>query len=877
MTGNIFFGAAEYSVREGEPFATVIFKRTGDLSGAVTIEYETEPGSATAGLDYTPRSGTLVMPAGANSVSLTIPILNDTLSEATERFGVSLISVDSGTVLFPRTTNVSILDDENPVVATAEPPLASHYAVSTTTAVGGLVQPLAVAWLEDGAGTAFVAEKQGVIKYIDAVTGAQSVVLDISGMVNSSGDRGLLNVVLHPDFEDNHYLYAFYVVDPPQTAGGTGAAGPDGNGNRFSYVVRYEVDMSGASPTIDPDSGVILLGGAADSLSDVSGNGALNFTVPANSLYPASDIDPATGLYKQDFLKVDSQSHAGGGMAFGLDGALYVGVGDGASFSYADPRTPAVQDIGSLSGKILRIDPITGEGLPDNPFAEAGNLDANEAKVWQLGLRNPFALTISEDGRLFISETGWNSWEEINTGGAGANFGWPYFEGGDGGTLLRSPQYQTMPGASAFYDAVTAGTIAVTPAYRAFSHFKNDPGYQVGAIVGASHVYTGDKYPAVFNNDYFFTNVTNGQVFSVDIDDRNQTQYVTDIGNYGPVNFSQGPDGYLYMADLVNGRLLRLNIDDVPNQSPVAVDDTWTVTVGSYAKIAGSYLTANDTDGNGDAITITGVSSAGRAAGLLADGTVTFKALAAGAAQFDYAATDGYGGVDSGTVAVTAIVTTDAADKILVKTMSSFIDGKGGDDTLTGGAGHDVLNGGDGNDKIDGKTGPDIMSGGNGDDTFYVGTSGDVVVEWVNGGLGGNDTVISSVDQTLAANVENLVLTRLAVKAIGNKLANSLTGTELANQLDGAAGNDKLNGGAGNDTLTGGAGKDVFLFDLTSGNDRITDFEDGNDRLDFRATGLHFSDLLIGKVGLDAIVDYGVNEIVISGLADKIGETDFLF
>ncbi|MBL8581033.1 MAG: PQQ-dependent sugar dehydrogenase [Rhizobiaceae bacterium] len=874
MSGNIFFGAAEYSVREGEPYATVVFKRSGDLSRPVTIEFETEAGTATSSLDYTPRSGTLVMPAGATSVNLTIPIINDGMSEPTERFSVSLISVDSGTVLFPRTTNVSILDDENPVPAAIEPPLTSHYAISTTAIVSNLVQPVAVAWLDGGLSTAFVAEKQGVIKYVDAQTGAQSVVLDIRNIVNSSGDRGLLNVVLHPDFQNNHYLYAFYVADPPETATATGAQGTDGNGNRFSYLVRYEVDMSGAKPTIAPGSGTILLGGAADSLSDISGSGTLNFTQPVNSGYTASDIDPVTGGYKKDFLKVDSQSHAGGGMAFGPDGKLYVAIGDGTSFSYADPRTHEVQDVDSLSGKVLRIDPITGMGLADNPFAEQGHLDSNQSKVWQLGLRNPYVLSFGDDGRLFISETGWSSWEEINTGGKGANFGWPYFEGGDGGVLLRSPQYDTMAGAAAFYDAVAARTISVTPAYRAFSHFKTDPGYQVGAIVGATDIYTGNRYPAVFANDYFFANVTNGQVFSVDVNDRTQTQYVIDLGDYGPVNFTQGPDGYMYMADLVNGHLLRLNINDVPNQAPVAVDDTWTVTAGSYAKIAGGYLTANDIDGNSDAITLRDVSSAGRTAGLLVDGTVTYKAQAAGSSQFDYTAIDGFGGSDTGTVKVTAIVTTEAADKVQVKTMSSFIDGRGGDDTLTGGSGHDVLNGGDGNDQIDGKSGPDIMSGGNGDDTIYVGTAGDVVVEW---GPGGKDTVISSVDNTLAANVENLILTLLAAKGTGNKLDNSITGTVLANTLDGAAGNDTLIGGGGDDTLTGGAGKDLFVFDLTSGKDRITDFEDGRDRLDFRGSGLHFADLAITKVGADAIVDYGANELLISGLADRITDADFLF
>ena len=246
MTGNVFFAAAEYSVREGERFVTVTFKRTGDTSGAVTIEYATDPGTASEGLDYARSAGTVVMPAGAKTISLAIPILDDALTEGTERFSVSLISVDDGTVLFPRTANVSILDEGSPASDPPEPPLVSHYAVSTTDIVTGLTSPIAVAWVPGGGSTAFIAEKDGVIKVADIETGAQSVLLDIRGSVNSSGDRGLMNIALHPDFANNHYLYAFYVADPLGSDAATGGQAADGNGNRFARLVRYEVDMTGA-------------------------------------------------------------------------------------------------------------------------------------------------------------------------------------------------------------------------------------------------------------------------------------------------------------------------------------------------------------------------------------------------------------------------------------------------------------------------------------------------------------------------------------------------------------------------------------------------------------------------------------------------------
>ena len=226
-------------------------------------------------------------------------------------------------------------------------------------------------------------------------------------------------------------------------------------------------------------------------LQDISGAGAVDST--SDLTLPESGFNAQTGEYVDNYIKVDSLSHAGGALAFGPDGALYVSIGEGTSFDATDPRTLSVQNIDSLSGKILRIDPLTGLGLPDNPFVEPGDdLSANQSKVYQLGLRNPFSMGFTQDGRLFISNTGWFSWEEIESGNAGANFGWPYFEGGDDGVLLPAPGYQDLPGdaarnlpsAAEFYAAVANGAITITPAYRAFAHDENAPGYAAPSYRG---------------------------------------------------------------------------------------------------------------------------------------------------------------------------------------------------------------------------------------------------------------------------------------------------------------------------------------------------------------------------------------------------------
>jgi hypothetical protein len=581
MSGTIFLDSNAYSVREQDDVVTIKVTRTGDTTEAVNVNYATHPISATPGDDYTSVAGVATIAAGETSVSIDIQIINDGLSEATETFSVSIESIDSGTLLFPRTATVTILDDENPVTEPTTPPLVSDYNVTVETIITFMnpdpetdpdwvysLQPMSLVWLPGSDNLALVAHKKGQISIVNTETGdvADDFLIDLRDDVNSNSDRGLMDIAIHPDFENHPYLYAFYVVDPPGSAGtGGNNAGEDGDGNRYAHVVRWELDLSGDSPALVPGSKMIILGAGGQSLADVSGNGLIDSTLAENIALPSSEIDPNTGEYKQDYIKVDSITHAGGALAFGPDGMLYVSVGDGASFNLMDPRALSVQDVDSLSGKILRVDPLTGDGLADNPFAVPGDLEANASKVWMLGLRNPFTMAFADDGRLFMSETGWYTYEEINVGGAGSNFGWPYFEGADLGNLHPTVDYKDLPEASTFYHQVNDGDIVITPAYRAFSHVDGAPGFQVNAIVGASSIYAGYRYPTEFLNDYFFTDIVEGEIYAIDINDRTQVKFVTDIGDFGPSHFVQGPDGYMYLLDLVGGRMMRLEIE---NETP---------------------------------------------------------------------------------------------------------------------------------------------------------------------------------------------------------------------------------------------------------------------------------------------------------------------
>ncbi len=602
MSGTIFLEASELSIGEANGPAFVTIVRTGDLGGTATIEYGITSNSATAGSDYIGGSGTVTMAAGQARIEVPVQIINDGVSEATETFTFSIITVDSGsTLLFPRTARIDILDDENPIVDPPEPPVSLRFSVTEEAVVTGLGSPLAFEFAPHDESLLFIAEKGGAIKVFDLGTNSyRPDFIDLTAKVNDIQDRGLIDIAFHPNFPAEPYVYAFYVVDPPDSAGLGGNAGPDGGGNRYAHVVRITADPATGYTTAIPGSEVVIVGGAGQSLQDISGGGAIDST--SNFDLAESGRDAQTGEYVEDYIKVDSLSHAGGSLAFGPDGALYISTGDGTSFNAVDPRSASVQSLDSLSGKILRVDPITGQGLSDNPFVQPGDaLDTNRSKVYQLGFRNPFSMGFDQDGHLFVTNTGWNSYEEIESGPPGANFGWPYYEGGDNGVLLRTPEYQDLPEAAAFYAAVASGAVTITPAFRAFSHASADPGFQIQAITGGDVVYSGSRYPAELQNAIFFTDIVDGEVFIVNANDRRELLQLYNTAG-GPVHFSQGPDGYVYYADLFTGQIGRLLIEPVqPATLSVygsatfdTASTTYTLTSGFYQ--AGTVMSAGRID-----------------------------------------------------------------------------------------------------------------------------------------------------------------------------------------------------------------------------------------------------------------------------------------
>ena len=202
-------------------------------------------------------------------------------------------------------------------------------------------------------------------------------------------------------------------------------------------------------------------------------------------------------------------NHNGGAIHFGPDGLLYVAVGDNANGTNA-------QSLGTRLGKLLRIT-STG-GIPtNNPFFNTATGD-NRA-IWALGVRNPFTFSFQNGtGRMFINDVGENTWEEINDGIVGSNYGWPNCEG-----------FCNPPNAN-FRDPIFA--------------YMNDP--TTCAITGGAFYNPQvPQFPGNFVGNYFFADFCGGWIRRLDPANGNTvSDFATGIAS--PVDLQVSPDGFLY-------------------------------------------------------------------------------------------------------------------------------------------------------------------------------------------------------------------------------------------------------------------------------------------------------------------------------------------
>ena len=257
------------------------------------------------------------------------------------------------------------------------------------TVVSGLTQPTNVAWAPDG--RMFVAEKAGRVRVVTAAGAlVAKPLIDISDHVNSNGDRGLLGIAVDSSFASNRFLYLLYGYDAKTSA----ADQP-----KSSRLTRV---------TVNPD------------------NTSSGETVLLGSWPTQPCPDPANNV---DCIPSDSNAHSIGTVRSVADGTLWVGNGDGSNYGGADPKAVRTHNEQSLSGKIIHID-RNGRGLLGHPFCPSvADLTQVCTKVFAKGFRNPFRFTIRPNGLPAVGDVGWGSWEELNLAKAGANYGWPCYEG----------------------------------------------------------------------------------------------------------------------------------------------------------------------------------------------------------------------------------------------------------------------------------------------------------------------------------------------------------------------------------------------------------------------------------------------------------------
>jgi PKD repeat protein len=385
-------------------------------------------------------------------------------------------------------------------------------------AFSGLVDPTAIAFASDG--RVFVAEKSGLIKvFADISSVNPTVFADLRTKVHNFWDRGLLGLALHPNFPSTPYVYVLYTHD----------AAIGGTAPRWG-TVGGTVDNCPTPPGPTSDGCVV--------------SGRLSRLQAAGSV-----MTGAEQVLIEDWCQ-QYPSHSIGSLAFGPDGALYVSGGDGASFNFVDygqdgsPRNPcgdppvgvggvqspptaaggslrsqsvrrAVGQPRVLGGSVLRVDPATGNALPDNPMALSP--DVNERRIVAYGLRNPFRISArTGTSEIWIGDVGWNDTEEINRvmspTGTVQNFGWPCFEGTVRQSGYDSANLDICEGLYGTPEVVTHPTFhyqhlnAVVPGESCPSGSSSISGLAF---------YSGSSYPPDYDGALFFSDYSRNCIWAM--------------------------------------------------------------------------------------------------------------------------------------------------------------------------------------------------------------------------------------------------------------------------------------------------------------------------------------------------------------------------
>ena len=472
-------------------------------------------------------------------------------------------------------------------VPTAAPAATYPPGFSEQTAFSGLTNPASVRFASDG--RVFVAEKSGLIKVFDSLSDSQpDVFADLRTQVHNFWDRGMLGLALDPDFPDAPYVYVLYTHDA--AIGGT--------------APRW------GTPGATSDGCPTPPGATGDGCV-VSGR-LSRLTASGNSMVGTEQV------LIEDWCQ-QYPSHSTGSLDFGPDGELYVSGGDGASFNFVDygqdgsPLNPCgdppggvgalmtppsaeggalrsqdlrtAADPTSLDGALLRVDPATGAGLPDNPSAASADPDVR--RIVAYGMRNPFRFGVRPgSGEVWIGDVGWSTWEEIERlqapTAAVTNFGWPCYEGSG-----RQSGYDSA-NLSICENLYAAGAAAVQAPLFAWNHGSQvvpGEGCPTGSSSAAGIAFAplNGSYPSEYRGALFFADYSRDCIWAMlpgsnGVPDPAQIRTFA-AGAANPVQLQIGPGGDLFYADFDGGTIRRVSFTPA-NQPPTAVA-TATPTTGS--------------------------------------------------------------------------------------------------------------------------------------------------------------------------------------------------------------------------------------------------------------------------------------------------------
>jgi len=278
-------------------------------------------------------------------------------------------------------------------------------------------------------------------------------------------------------------------------------------------------------------------------------NRVSRFTAAGDAAAPGSEVV----ILELNNLS-SATNHNGGAIHFGPDGKLYIAVGENANGANS-------QTLSNLLGKMLRIN-ADGTIPTDNPFFNTAT--GNNRAIWALGLRNPFTFAFQPGtGRMFINDVGESTYEEINDGIAGSNYGWPITEGPTSNPAFRGPIY--------FYGHGTSNTTGC-------------------AIVGGTFYNPPvPQFPSSYTGKYFFADLCNGWIRVFDPATGTATAFATGIS--GPVDLHVGPDGALYYLALGSGGQV-FRVSALPAQA-LNISGRARVQAGQGVVISGFIVTGN--------------------------------------------------------------------------------------------------------------------------------------------------------------------------------------------------------------------------------------------------------------------------------------------